>query len=183
MAAAPALALALALALGLGACGGDDLGGGFGTLTDCAKVGRATSAADRTGDAPADVDLVRATLARDRGRLCLDVRVAGEVGSGTAYALELTPAGDPSGPPVTVEVTLLAGQEPQVRRRSLDAGERGAAVEDAVVGGEGDRLTVLVPREAFSGATERGVVADPDWRVRALAIVDGERRGDDLQPR
>ena len=171
-------------AVALAGCGGDDLGGDFGTYTDCAHVGRLDTVTDPSGDAgggPGSADLVAASLAQGEGRLCARFETRAAAESGSAFVLELRPEGDPAGPLVALTVAILAGQEPEVLVRSTDAGEAGRLLEDATVGSDGTRLSLALPLGALAGATDRAVAETPAWSVRVIS-TDGEERWTDQAP-
>jgi hypothetical protein len=175
-------ALALGAAAALAGCGSGEPGGDFGAFTDCASVGRPQAVGDPAGDAPGappSGDLVGAALARGDGRLCATFTTRERAASGSAFVLELRPRQDPVGPLVALEVTLLGGEPPEVRLRSADAGEaRGTALPGATVGSRGSRLSLVVPLEAITGATDRAVAQDPGWAARVLGGDGRERWAD-----
>jgi hypothetical protein len=142
--------------LALTACGGARE---FGDRVDCAQTGPAATRSDPAGDAGAKrADLVEAALARGGGKLCATFRVRADIEAPTAYALTLTPAGDP---PAQLEVVVLGGTDPRVRLRTAE----GVRDVDAEVGGKGAELWLR---------TDDPVSGPLRWQ--AQAVVPGQRR-------
>jgi hypothetical protein len=152
-----ATAAVLATTCALMACGSGDDAKRFGTVTDCAKVGRVTAAADPAGDQrggkagapPAPYgDLTALRVARGGGRLCAEFRAKAPIKPYAAFLLVLRPR-DTATPVVQVEATVLAGQKPSALLNP--GGSRGAFRKIAAdVGIDGSRLTLAVGRAEFA---------------------------------
>jgi hypothetical protein len=147
----------VAFACALSACGSGDDGKRFGTVTDCAKVGRLTQVADPAGDqrggragasAAPYGDLTGLRLARGGGRLCAEFRTKGTIKPYAAFLLVLRPR-DADTPAVQVEATVLAGQKPSALVNPGGPGD-GFRKIVADVGIDGSRLTLLVSRAELS---------------------------------
>jgi hypothetical protein len=147
----------VALTCALTACGSGDAAKRFGTVIDCAKVGRLTQVADAAGDQrggrsgapPAPYgDLTALRLARGGGRLCAEFRTKGDIKPYAAFLLVLRPR-DADTPAVQVEATVLAGQKPAALLNPGSQGDRFRRIA-ADVGIDGSRLTLLVGRAEFA---------------------------------
>jgi hypothetical protein len=148
----------------LTACGQTDDTRNFGTVTDCAKVGRPVVTNDPAGDQRASKGL-KATV-EPKGDL-VRLRVAK---SGSQLCAEFT-AGAPG---VQLEASVLSGQAPEALLDSVGNGQHFRKVK-ATVGISGKRLTVLIGREVFD---EHGVGAIfRSFRFQARSAVAAKDQG------
>jgi hypothetical protein len=173
----------------LAACGGSGDDQRFGTVTDCARVGRVTQVADPAGDqrtnkrgaTPAPMgDLTALRLARGAGRLCAEFRTKAPIRPYAVFALQLRPTGADT-PVVQLEATVLSGEKPKAL---LNPGGRGADFRriDATVGIDGDRLTLLVGRGQFSALGREAVFDALRFQARSAVAAKDDVRATDCLP-
>jgi len=177
-------AAATALAAGCGSSANHE----FGTVTDCASVGRVTQVDDPAGDqrggrggapkAPQG-DLTGLRISRGGGRLCAEFRTKADIKPYAAFLLVLRPKTADT-PAVQVEATVLAGQPPQAL---VNPGGRGQAFRKvrATVGIDGKRLTLVVGRTELSDLGAGPIFDAFRFQARsAVAAADDARYTDCL---
>jgi hypothetical protein len=184
-----ATAAVLATACALAACGSSSDARRFGTVTDCATVGRLTQVADPAGDqrggkagappAPSG-DLTALRIARGGGRMCAEFRTKAQIKPYAAFLLVLRPR-DSDTPVVQVEATVLAGQKPAAL---LNPGGRGGAFRHiaADVGIDGSRLTLSVGRSEFARLGLAGLFDAFRFQGRSAVAAQDDVRFTDCLP-
>lgn len=185
-----ACAAAAALALTTAGCGSDPDKAEFGTFTDCATIGKPVVTNDPTGDqrrtngTPDDSapqgDLTRLRVARGGGRLCAEFQAKEPIRPYAAFVLAMRPQ-ETDTPVVQLEALVLAGQAPEGR---LDATGNGKDFRkiDAVVGIEGNRLSIVADRAAFADQHAEAIFASFRFQARSAVAVEDEGRVTDCLP-
>jgi hypothetical protein len=176
-------------AFALGACGGGD-DNEFGTVTDCAKVGRPVTTSDPAGDqrrtngTPDDSapqgDLTQLRLAKSGDRLCAEFTSKADIKPYAAFVLTMRPQ-DRETPVAQLEATVLAGQKPQAMLDATGGGKDFRKV-DATVGIDGRRLTILIARRPFADQGAGALFSSFRFQARSAVAVEDEGRVTDCLP-
>jgi hypothetical protein len=173
------------VAVAAAGCGGHHR---FGTFTDCSTIARPATASDPRGDVSGATkgaapqrgsDLVGLRIARSATRLCAEFRAAGAIRPSAAYDLALRPL-DADTPVVQVQASVLAGVPPAVR--ISPATGRPFSKVDAVVGIDGDRLSIVVTRAEFSDLGVTAVFDAFRFQARSAVVTQDDDRLSDCLP-
>jgi hypothetical protein len=160
-------------------CGQQQPDRDFGTYTDCATVGRISTASDPPGDqlgkgSGPQGDLVGLRLARGHGRLCVEFITRGPIRAAALFALSLRPAATEK-PVIQLQVSLLAAVAPEV---ILDDG-RGPTRRNVpgTVGIRGERMSLVIGRPAFATAGKGAATIFDDfrWQARTAVALSGRQ--------
>ncbi len=178
------------LATALGACGSTDDTLNFGSFTDCAKIGKPVVTSDPAGDQrhssgikDASVpkgDLLKLRVAKSASQLCAEFTVGEPIRPYVAYVLTMRPQATDT-PVVQVEATVLAGQAPDALIDAQGNGQHFRKLK-AKVGIEGDRLSIVVDKAAFTKLGLDGLFQSFRFQARSAVATKDEGRLTDCLP-
>jgi hypothetical protein len=181
---------AIAAALALAGCGATGESRGFGTFTDCAKIGRPVVTNDPAGDQRASKgaevaaepkgDLLALRVAKSDDELCAEFTADAPILPYAAFVLTMRPQAAET-PVVQLQASVLAGQKPEALLDSVGNGRSFRKVE-AKVGIRGKRLTVLVAREVFDQQDVGALFESFRFQARSAVAAEDEARLTDCMP-
>ncbi len=164
----------------------------FGTFTDCSTFGTPVVVNDPKGDQRTTKqraverspqgDLVRLRLAKDAkgDRLCAEFQAAAPVEPYVAYVLTMRPQ-DAETPVVQLETTVLGGEAPRAMLDATGTGKDFRKVP-ATIGIKGDRLSIVVDKDAFAAQDVGGIFSSFRFQARSAVAAEDDARLTDCLP-